>query len=87
MQQITVPAMGESITEGTIARWAVKVGDAVKQGDLLLELETDKVNLEISAEADGVIQEITRQEGDTVKIGEVVGVIGAGSGAPAAAPA
>ncbi|WP_027092377.1 2-oxoglutarate dehydrogenase complex dihydrolipoyllysine-residue succinyltransferase [Cohnella thermotolerans] len=85
MQQITVPAMGESITEGTIARWAVKVGDAVKQGDLLLELETDKVNLEISAESDGVIQEITRQEGDTVKIGEVVGVIAEGAGAPAAA--
>lgn len=85
MQQITVPAMGESITEGTIARWAVKVGDAVKQGDLLLELETDKVNLEISAESDGVIQEIVRQEGDTVQIGEVVGTIGEGSGAPAAA--
>jgi len=88
VQQITIPAMGESITEGTIARWAVKVGDAVKQGDLLLELETDKVNLEISAEQDGVIEQIIRQEGDTVQIGEVVGVIGAGSGAPAAsAPA
>ncbi|MBB6678329.1 biotin/lipoyl-containing protein, partial [Cohnella lubricantis] len=91
MQQITVPAMGESITEGTIARWAVKVGDAVKQGDLLLELETDKVNLEISAESDGVIQEIVRQEGDTVQIGEVLGTIGEGGGAApapaAAAPA
>ncbi|GGG75185.1 2-oxoglutarate dehydrogenase complex dihydrolipoyllysine-residue succinyltransferase [Paenibacillus radicis (ex Gao et al. 2016)] len=90
MQQIIVPAMGESITEGTISKWVVKVGDAVKQGDVLLELETDKVNIEISAEQDGVLQEITRNEGDTVQIGEVIGSIGAGSGAapaPAAAPA
>ncbi|THF76917.1 2-oxoglutarate dehydrogenase complex dihydrolipoyllysine-residue succinyltransferase [Cohnella fermenti] len=87
MQDIIVPAMGESITEGTIARWAVKVGDSVKQGDLLLELETDKVNLEISAEADGVIAEIISNEGDTVRIGEAVGRIGEGGGAAAPAPA
>ncbi|MFF2480665.1 2-oxoglutarate dehydrogenase complex dihydrolipoyllysine-residue succinyltransferase [Paenibacillus sp. NPDC058071] len=90
MQQIIVPAMGESITEGTISKWVVKVGDAVKQGDVLLELETDKVNIEISAEQDGVLQEITRNEGDTVQIGEVIGSIaegGAAAPAPAAAPA
>ncbi|MGO4107833.1 2-oxoglutarate dehydrogenase complex dihydrolipoyllysine-residue succinyltransferase [Paenibacillus sp. YAF4_2] len=87
MQQIIVPAMGESITEGSISKWVVKVGDAVKQGDVLLELETDKVNIEISAEQDGVLQEITRNEGDTVQIGEVIGTIGAGSGAAAPAPA
>lgn len=90
MHDIIVPAMGESITEGTISKWIVKVGDSVKQGDLLLELETDKVNLEISAEQDGVISEILAGEGDTVKIGESVGKIGAAGQATtpaAAAPA
>ncbi|XID90147.1 2-oxoglutarate dehydrogenase complex dihydrolipoyllysine-residue succinyltransferase [Paenibacillaceae bacterium WGS1546] len=88
MHDIIVPAMGESITEGTISKWLVKVGDSVKQGDLLLELETDKVNLEISAEQDGVIAEIVAGEGDTVKIGEAVGRIGEGGAAAApAAPA
>lgn len=82
MSEIKVPAMGESITEGTIARWAVRVGEEVRQGDLLLELETDKVNLEISAEEDGVLTEIVRGEGETVRIGEVIGVIASG---PAAA--
>ncbi len=85
MHDILVPAMGESITEGTISKWLVKVGDSVKQGDLLLELETDKVNLEISAEQDGVISEILANEGDTVKIGDPVGRIGAAGAAPAAA--
>lgn len=84
MHDIIVPAMGESITEGTISKWVVKVGDTVGQGDLLLELETDKVNLEISAEQDGVITEILAQEGDTVKIGEAVGKIGAAGQAPVA---
>jgi 2-oxoglutarate dehydrogenase E2 component (dihydrolipoamide succinyltransferase) len=88
MHEIKVPAMGESITEGTVSKWNVKVGDSVKQGDLLLELETDKVNLEISAEQDGVLQQINRNEGDTVQIGEVIGIIGeAGSAAaPVAKP-
>lgn len=87
MTDILVPAMGESITEGTVSKWAVAVGDAVKQGDLLLELETDKVNLEISADSDGVVAEILAKEGDTVKIGEVIGRIGEGSAASAAASA
>ncbi|AHM65080.1 dihydrolipoamide succinyltransferase [Paenibacillus polymyxa] len=83
MSDIIVPAMGESITEGTISKWLVKEGDSVGQGDVLLELETDKVNLEISAEEAGVVQKILRQEGDTVVIGEAVGLIGSGSGAEA----
>ncbi|MFC5471369.1 2-oxoglutarate dehydrogenase complex dihydrolipoyllysine-residue succinyltransferase [Cohnella suwonensis] len=88
MSDIIVPAMGESITEGTVSKWIVKAGDSVRQGDLLLELETDKVNLEISAEEDGVISEILANEGDTVRIGEAVGRIGAGGSAAApAAPA
>ncbi|WP_058829235.1 2-oxoglutarate dehydrogenase complex dihydrolipoyllysine-residue succinyltransferase [Paenibacillus polymyxa] len=83
MSDIIVPAMGESITEGTISKWLVKEGDSVGQGDVLLELETDKVNLEISAEEAGVVQKILRQEGDTVVIGEAVGLIGNDSGAEA----
>ncbi|PWV90574.1 2-oxoglutarate dehydrogenase E2 component [Paenibacillus cellulosilyticus] len=86
MSDIIVPAMGESITEGTISKWVVQEGAQVRQGDVLLELETDKVNIEIGAEADGVVTSILKQEGDTVAIGEVIGTIGAGSGA-AAAPA
>lgn len=80
MSEIKVPEMGESITEGTVSKWVVKEGDSVSQGDVLLELETDKVNLEISAEEDGVVESITKQEGETVQVGESVGVIGAGSG-------
>ncbi|KOR89879.1 2-oxoglutarate dehydrogenase complex dihydrolipoyllysine-residue succinyltransferase [Paenibacillus solani] len=75
MSEITVPAMGESITEGTIFKWHVKEGDSVNIGDVLLELETDKVNLEISAESEGVVEKILRQEGDNVTIGEVIGQI------------
>lgn len=86
MQQIIVPAMGESITEGTISKWVVKIGESVKQGDVLLELETDKVNIEIAAEQDGVLQEIIRNEGDNVQIGEVIGNIGVGGAAAAPAP-
>lgn len=87
MSEIKVPAMGESITEGTVSRWMVKEGDAVNQGDVLLELETDKVNIEISAEESGVLEKIIRQEGETVVIGETIGTLSAGAGggsAPAA---
>lgn len=80
MSEIIVPEIGESVTEGTIAKWIVKEGDSVQQGDMLLELETDKVNLEISAEQSGVIAEIRKQEGNTVQVGEVIGLIGSESG-------
>jgi 2-oxoglutarate dehydrogenase E2 component (dihydrolipoamide succinyltransferase) len=84
VSDIIVPAMGESITEGTISKWVVQEGPQVRQGDVLLELETDKVNIEIGAEADGVVTSILKQEGDTVAIGEVIGTIGEGSAAVAA---
>ncbi|WP_339321983.1 2-oxoglutarate dehydrogenase complex dihydrolipoyllysine-residue succinyltransferase [Paenibacillus sp. FSL W8-0194] len=87
MSEITVPAMGESITEGTIYKWHVQEGDAVNQGDVLLELETDKVNLEISAEESGVVEKILRKDGETVQIGEVIGRLAAGGEAAAAASA
>ncbi|MFU1796850.1 2-oxoglutarate dehydrogenase complex dihydrolipoyllysine-residue succinyltransferase [Paenibacillus azoreducens] len=85
MSEITVPAMGESITEGTIFKWHVKEGEAVNQGDVLLELETDKVNLEISADESGVLEKILRNDGDTVQIGEVIGRISEGGEAAVAA--
>lgn len=87
MSEIKVPAMGESITEGTISRWVVKEGDSVNQGDVLLEVETDKVNIEISAEKSGVITSILHQEGDTVQIGEAIALLEAGAGAKESAAA
>ncbi|WP_440117977.1 2-oxoglutarate dehydrogenase complex dihydrolipoyllysine-residue succinyltransferase [Paenibacillus sp. QZ-Y1] len=80
MSEIKVPAMGESITEGTVSKWLVKEGETVNQGDVLLELETDKVNIEISAEETGVLEKIIRQEGETVVIGETIGTLAAGAG-------
>ncbi len=79
--EIRVPALGESIVEATIASWLKKEGDSVRRGDTLVELETDKVNVEVNAEQDGVLQKVVKQEGDTVAVGEVLGIIG--EGAPA----
>ncbi len=87
--EIRVPSLGESIVDATIARWFKHEGDTVKQGEALVELETDKVNLEVNADQGGVLQQITKQKGDVVVVGEVLGMIGEGAGvAPApAAPA
>src|SRR5262245_46009089 len=92
MSNIVVPELGESVVEARIARWLKKAGDTVEVGDPLVELETDKTNLELSAEKRGVITSIARQEGDDVKIGEVLAVVdengaGAAPAAPAAKPA
>lgn len=90
MAEIIVPELGESISEGTITKWFVKEGDSVNQGDVLLELETDKVNIEISADNSGVIARIAKQDGEVVLVGEAIGSIGESAGgatAPAAAPA
>ena len=74
--EIRVPQMGESVTEATILRWLKKEGDPVAQGEPLAELETDKVNVEIPADAAGVLQKITHPEGDTVAVGDVLAVLG-----------
>ncbi|WP_293825622.1 biotin/lipoyl-containing protein, partial [uncultured Brevundimonas sp.] len=90
MADILTPALGESVTEATIAKWTKKVGDAVKKDELLVELETDKVSLEVVAPADGVLGAINAAEGDTVVPGTVLGSVTEGGGAaaaPAAAPA
>ncbi|MBY0316853.1 MAG: 2-oxoglutarate dehydrogenase complex dihydrolipoyllysine-residue succinyltransferase [Bdellovibrionales bacterium] len=88
MSDIKVPAVGESITEATIGSWIKKSGDIVKQGEVILSLETDKASVEVVAETDGQLT-TTANEGDTVKIGAVVGKIdpskaGAKDTAPAA---
>jgi 2-oxoglutarate dehydrogenase E2 component (dihydrolipoamide succinyltransferase) len=87
MAEIIVPELGESISEGTITKWFVKEGDTVSQGDVLLELETDKVNIEISADNGGVVSKISKQDGEVVLVGEAIGSIGAAGSAPAPAAA
>ena len=86
MADIIVPELGESISEGTISKWFVKVGDTVNQGDVLLELETDKVNIEISAESSGAVQAIAKQDGEVVLVGEAIGSIGGASATAVPAP-
>ena len=75
--EIRVPALGESIVDATIATWLKHEGDPVQQGDVLVELETDKVNVEVNAEQSGVLQQVIKKEGDNVAVGDVLGIIGA----------
>src|SRR6266851_9237151 len=74
--EIRVPALGESIVDAVIATWLKHEGDAVNVGDALVELETDKVNVEVSAEQSGVLEKIVKKEGDEVAVGDVIGMIG-----------
>ena len=88
-EQVVLPALGESVTEGTVTRWLKKVGDTVAIDEPLVEVSTDKVDTEIPSPVAGVIEQILVQEDETVQVGAVLVVIGSGSGAaaPAAAPA
>jgi 2-oxoglutarate dehydrogenase E2 component (dihydrolipoamide succinyltransferase) len=76
--EIKVPAMGESVTEATISKWFKKEGDAVKRDEPLLELETDKVTVEVPSPADGAIESISAQAGATVSVGALLGAIAEG---------
>jgi len=87
MADILTPALGESVAEASIAKWTKKVGDAVKKDEVLVELETDKVSLEVVAPADGVLSAINAHEGDTVVPGTVLGAVTEGGAAAAPAPA
>ena len=73
--KIVVPELGESVLEATVSRWLKKEGDFVNVGDVLVELETDKVNLEVGAKGAGVLQQIAAAEGNDVKVGDVLGTI------------
>jgi 2-oxoglutarate dehydrogenase E2 component (dihydrolipoamide succinyltransferase) len=85
--EIKVPALGESVSEATIARWFKKPGEPVKVDEPLVELETDKVTIEVPAPSGGVLESISAQSGETVKVGAVLGAINNSGGAQAAAPA
>ncbi|MBM7693357.1 2-oxoglutarate dehydrogenase E2 component (dihydrolipoamide succinyltransferase) [Peribacillus deserti] len=87
MAEIIVPELAESISEGTIAQWLKQPGDQVQKGEYIVELETDKVNVEIISEVDGILSKQLFDEGDTVKVGEAIAVVGEGSEAAAPAPA
>jgi 2-oxoglutarate dehydrogenase E2 component (dihydrolipoamide succinyltransferase) len=90
--EIRVPTLGESITEATVGKWFKQPGDAVKVDEPLVELETDKVTLEVNAPASGILSDIAAPSGETVAVGALLGSVGAGAaaqktaGAPAAAP-
>ena len=84
--EIKAPTFPESVADGTVATWHKKVGEAVKRDELIVDIETDKVVIEVLAEADGVLAEIVKNEGDTVLSNELLGKLSEG-GAAAAAPA
>jgi len=83
---IKVPPMGESVTEATVARWFKKPGEAVKRDEPLLELETDKVTVEVPSPADGAIESIAAPQGATVAVGALLGAIAEGAAGSAPAP-
>ena len=78
MTDIKVPELGESVSEATVGSWNFSEGDAVKKDDILVELETDKVSIEVRAEADGTLSKIVAAEGDTVEIGATLAELGSG---------
>jgi 2-oxoglutarate dehydrogenase E2 component (dihydrolipoamide succinyltransferase) len=85
MADVTLPQLGETVTEGTITRWFKKVGDSVSADEPLFEVSTDKVDTEVPSPITGTVSEIRAQEGDTVPVGAVIAVVGEAEGAPAAA--
>src|ERR1700752_5151261 len=87
MTEIRVPTLGESVTEATIGRWFKKAGDAVAVDEPLVELETDKVTIEVPAPSAGVLGEIAAKDGETVAVGALLGQINEGGAASAAKPA
>jgi 2-oxoglutarate dehydrogenase E2 component (dihydrolipoamide succinyltransferase) len=84
--EIRVPTLGESISEATVGKWFKKAGEPVRADEPLVELETDKVTLEVNAPGAGVLSEITAETGQTVAIGALLGQLSGGAAAPAAAP-
>lgn len=83
MIEIKVPELAESITEGTISQWLLNVGDKVEKGGSVVELETDKVNVEIIAEDSGIVSKLLGEPGDTVEVGATIAILDA-NGAPVA---
>src|SRR5437867_4842939 len=86
MAELIMPKMGDAMTEGKVIRWYKKAGDAVKKGEPVLEIETDKVNLDLEAEQDGTIADVSAQEGQMVPVGGRLAMINAPGEKPAAEP-
>ena len=84
--EIRVPPLGESLVDAVVGTWLKQEGDSVNRGDSLVELETDKVNLDVTAEEDGVLARIERREGEVVTVGEVLGLVSGSNGASPPAP-
>ena len=87
MSEVVLPALGESVTEGTVTRWLKKVGDQVAIDEPLVEVSTDKVDTEIPSPVAGTLQQIMVQEDETVEVGAVLAIVGEGAAAPAEAAA
>src|SRR2546430_900969 len=90
MADVIMPKMGDAMDEGKIVQWLKKVGDKVALDEPILEIETDKSNVEVPAEEAGYLQQITSQAGEVIPVGQVIGIIGAtppSGDAPVAAPA
>ena len=85
--EVVMPQMGESITEGTVSKWLKSVGDTIEKDEALLEISTDKVDAEVPSPAGGTLLAINVQEGETVEVGSVLALVGAGSGVRLAASA
>ncbi len=85
--EIRVPPLGESLVDAVVGVWLKQEGDSVSRGESLVELETDKVNLDVTAEDDGILSSITRQAGDVVTVGDVLGLVSSSNGASAPSPA
>ena len=85
--EIRVPPLGESLVDAVVGVWLKQEGDSVSRGESLVELETDKVNLDVTAEDDGVLSSITRQAGEVVTVGDVLGLVSSSNGASAPSPA
>ena len=85
-EKIVVPVLGESITEATVAKWLKNAGDTVEADEPIVELETDKVNLEVPSPISGVLTEINSQDGSVVEVGALLGSISAEGGGVKSAP-
>src|ERR1700722_16524717 len=83
MIDVVTPAAGESVTEGTILEWHVKVGEFIKVDDTIVEISTDKVDVELPSPASGTVVEILAEEGDTVGVGQVIARLATGEGGAA----
>src|SRR5437588_6632125 len=84
--EIRVPQLGESLTEATVGRWLKKEGDAVTEGEPVVELETEKVNMEVPATASGILSSIVKQEGDAASVDEVLATMETDQGTEAPQP-